>query len=264
MEAKRLQKSIEAINTYYAFFIMLYAIALYIASNSHIFPWVFFLATPVLAGWTGYLLKSYFERRNERHGFKILSDSMTYEINEDKTFNLRYSTKLQACRNHLMVYPIGYQWSGSNYQSVPELTNPGQSLLSRVEKYDPGTDAAKIAPYKLTTTEGDWQYWFAAFNPPLQKGEVVDIKYIQKFEDKKRTAKPCLYYFVRTPIKRLELNVRFPGHISPTAVTAKYIKSSDSRRPYAGKGLQYDADKQWATWVIDNPKKGYCYRIEWQ
>ncbi len=265
MEVKRLHKSIEAINTYYAFFIMLYAIALYIASNSHIFPWVFFLATPVLAGWTGYLLKSYLERRNERHGFKILSNVMTYEIGEDRTYKLRYSMKLKACRDHLMVFPIGHQWTGSGQESIPQLLNPGQSLLSMVDKYYDESDTAKLAPYRLnTTTEKDWSYWFIAFNPPLHKGEMVDVKYIQTFTDKKGTAKPYLYYFVRTPMKRLELNVKFPATMKPVSVTAHYIRPSDSKRPFTGKGMHYDADKQWATWVIDNPKKGYCYRIEWQ
>lgn len=264
MELKKIQKWIEAINAYYAFAVLVYTAVLYVTSHSHLFSWVFITTTPLIAGWTGYLLQSFLERRNQRHGFHTISDSASYEIGKNNKFVLRTSTKIKAGRDHLMVFPLGYQWTGGGRQPMPKVTGAGQQVLATVERYNPKNGEAKVTPYKLgVSTEGDWHYWFIALNPPLHKGDIADIRYFQEFHDKKGMVKPVLYYFVRIPMKRLELNVKFPADALPKSVTASYIKASDSRRPYKGKGLQFDAEKQWATWVIDRPKKGYCYRIEW-
>lgn len=261
---KKLRKLIEAINSYYSFAVLLYAAALYAASHSRLFLWVLAGTTPLLAGWTGYLLNSYLQSRNYRQGFKIVSDVMTYEINSKHRSTLRYSTELKAGANHLVVYPIGYQWTGDGEESVPQITKPGQQLLATTERLDRKNTSANLAPYNLTgSTEGEWHYWFVAFNPPVHMGDTVHIRYQQEFNDKAGTSKPVLYYTVRVPMKRLELNVKFPAGALPKNVTCSFIKPSDPSRPRKSSGVKYDPDKQWATWVIDKPKKGYCYRIQW-
>lgn len=65
-------------------------------------------------------------------------------------------------------------------------------------------------------------------------------------------------------MKRLVLNVKFPADNLPQSVSCSYIKPSDTRRTHHVGDISYDPDKQWATWTIENPKKGYSYRIQWQ
>lgn len=257
---KKLQKFIEAINTYYAFALLVYAAALYVASDSTLFIWILLCLTPLLAAWGGYLLRSFVEQRTQRHGFRILSDSMTYEIGRQHNYTLRYNTRLLAATDHLMMYPICYRWSGTGNEGIPQLASEGQQLLAPLRVAHQRT--MPFEPMSVST-EGNWHYWFVAFNPPIHKGGMVDIKYSQEFQDRRDTARPYIYYFVRTSMKKLELNVKFPSGYHPTAVTSSFVKVSDPNRPYIKPGVVYDADKQWATWVIHNPKRGY-YRIDWQ
>ncbi|HEX6258661.1 MAG TPA: hypothetical protein VFZ48_04230, partial [Candidatus Saccharimonadales bacterium] len=200
-----------------------------------------------------------------RHGFSIVSDNMSYEISPNNRSVLRFATKIKAGDNHLMVYPIGYQWTGSGEESVPKVTGKHQQLLTLTQKQR-GRHTLKPVPYEATavSTDGDWHYWFIALNPPVHKGDVIEIKYSQEFHDKKGQARPYLYYFVRTPMKQLELNVKFPTSMRPKLVSSSFIKPSEPSRPYPKAGVVYDPHKQWATWVIEKPKKGYCYRIHWQ
>jgi len=258
---KKLQKYIEAINTYYAFALLAYAVALFIASDSTLFIWVLLCLTPLLAGWGGYLMRAFIEQRVQRHGFRILSDRMSYEIGEDHTYTLRYHTQLLAKSDHLMVYPICYQWSGQGSEGSPRLANEGQQLLAPL-----AAAHHRTGPFQPITvsTEGNWHYWFVAFNPPVHKGKEVEISYSQDFQDKRNTARPYVYYFVRTSMKTLELNVKFPAGFRPTSVTSSFVKPSDPNRPFLKPGVVYDADKQWATWTIQNPKRGHYYRIDWQ
>lgn len=264
MQYKKHRTLIETLNNYYALAVLLYGIGLYVSSNTRVFIWIFFGASLIITGWTGFLLKSYLAHRYGLHGFRMLSDIMTYEIKPQDKYILRYTTTLRAETNHLMVYPIGYQWSGSGHEGVPEIVGEGHRLVTAIEPSNEYAGHSKTIPHKITGhADGDWHYWFVAFNPPLHKGEVVDVKYSQEFHDKDGTAKPILYYFVRIPMKRLELNVKFPKTALPKDVWCSYIKPSDPRHSYKTKGVRYDAEKQWATWIIEKPKKGYCYRIHW-
>ncbi len=265
MDSKKLQKLIEAINAYYAFALLVYAAVLYLANNSYLFFWIFILSTPILTGWTGYLIKSYLQQRNQRYGFKMLSDVISYEIKSNNRYILRCSTKIRADASHLIVYPVGYKWTGDGEETPPIITGKGQQLLGLVERYTSKNDVAKITSYKETVSaEGDWHYWFVALTPPVYKGDIVDIEYSQEFYDKRNVAVPRLSHFVRTPMKRLELNVKFQANDLPKSVTCSFIKPSDPRRAHPSNGVNYDPQKQWATWVIENPKRGYCYRIQWQ
>lgn len=263
-EFKKIHKWIEAINTYYAFAVLVYPVILFVANQIQLFIWIFAITTPLLAGWSGYLLKIYLDRRRLRHGFEIIADSMTYEIGQNHHYTLRYNTTAKARTTHLMTYPVGYQWSGSGEEAVPKLAGSGQELLGIVQKRK--SYHLRPVPYQSsgTSTEGDWHYWFIAFNPPVHTGDEIQIKYSQEFYDKQGTAQPYLYYFVRTAMKRLELHVRFPQNANEKIVTSSYIKPSDPHRPYAMPGVVYDADRQWASWIIEKPKIGYCYRIHWQ
>lgn len=259
---RKIRKWVDTINTYYAFALLLYALILFIARHSNIFLAFLLVTLPPLACWTGFLLRSYVDRRNQRYGFKMVSDSMTYEIRKDHRYVLRYSTKLQAAGDHLMTYPIGYQWTGAGKQGPPKVLAKKQQTLAVVHRAKNGTE--KTTPYKSAdSTDGEWHYSFVAFNPPVHKGEVVYIDYSQEFHDKKHRAKPILYYFVRIPMKRLELTVTFPASALPKDVVGSYIKPSDPSRPFLKRGVRYNKGKRWATWVINKPKRGYCYRLTW-
>ena len=265
MDWTKLHKFVEAINSYYAFAVLMYAAALYVANNSRLFWWVLAAATPLLAGWTGYLIRSYLDARNQKHGFQLLSHAVTYEILPANKYRYRLSACIKAEANRMMVYPVGYQWSGEGAGSVPRLGDKGQYLIGAINKYDVENESAKIAPYKESiSSEGDWYYWFIGLSRALYKGETADIKYTQEFSDPKKKAKPYLYHMVNTSIKRLELNVKFPENALPKSVSCSYFKLSDRRRTYSSKGLEYSTDKQLATWVVEKPKFGYCYRIDWQ
>lgn len=260
---RRIRKWVDTINTYYAFALLLYALILFIARHSNIFLAFLLVTLPPLTGWTGYLFRSFVDRRNLRHGFAMVSDSMTYEIHKNHKYVLRYSTKLKAAGDHLMTYPVGYQWTGAGKQGVPKVFSKQQQILRVVHHGKNGVE--KIVPYKLAdSTDGDWQYSFIAFNPPMHKGQVVHVDYAQEFYDKQHRAKPILYYFVRIPMKRLELHVKFPASRAPKTVTGSLIKPSDPRRPYIKKGIRYNKNQRWASWTISKPKLGYCYRITWQ
>jgi hypothetical protein len=263
MDWKKVQKLVETINTYYAFALLMYVAALYVASHNQVFWWILLAATPIIAGWTGYLLHSFLQRRNQRYGFRVISDVMSYEMFSGRKYRLHYNTTIKADADHLFTYPFGYQWSGKGEESLPRLQHAGQKLMAVVDKNVKG-DTLSAAPYaENVTSEGEWRYWLVGLATPAYKGDIVQIKYVQDFADTKGTAKPYLYYCVRTPMKRLELNIKFAGDELPRSVTCGYSKPSDLRRTYPAKGVMYDPDKQWATWIIYNPKKGYCYRIQW-
>lgn len=260
---RKIRKWVDTINTYYAFALLLYGLILFIARHSNIFLAFLLVTLPPIAAWTGYLLRSYIDRRNQRHGFIMVSDIMSYEIRKNHKYVLRYSTKLKAAGDHLMTYPVGYQWTGAGKQGAPRVQAKNQHIMKVVHMGKNGIE--KIAPYKLAnSTDGDWQYSFVAFNPPVYKDEVVKIDYTQEFYDKQHRAKPILYYFVRTPIKRLELCVKFPASGLPQRVIGSFIKPSDPRRPYRKQGVRFNKTQRWASWVINRPKSGYCYRITWQ
>jgi hypothetical protein len=264
MELRRFQKFIEAINTYYAFALLLYGAALYFLSHSQLFVWGILTLTPLLAGWSGYLAYAWLERRNSRFGLSVIADAMTYEIGKQRKYTLRYHTKLKARTDHVMVYPVGHRWSGQGKEEMPVVHSDGQQLLAVVEQSRHATDATTIAPYTLSmATGGDWRYWFIALNPPVQRGETFSVKYSQTFHDEAGTAKPQLNYFVRTPMDQLELSVKFPKHDMPDVVRGCYFTPWDSRRPYESDSVVFDPDKGWATWTIRRPKRGYCYRIYW-
>lgn len=265
MDWSKLQKAIEAINTYYSFAVLVYVILLYVSAHNELFLWILLATTPFLAAWSGYLLKGYVNLRYQRHGFKVVSDAATYEILGNNRYALRIATTLKAMANHLLSYPISYQWTGSGEELLPKVTGEGQQLIGVIKQYDPVTGHAKIGPYEETLPyEREWHYWLVGLTPPVNYGNTIEIKYGQEFYDKRRTAKPSFYYLVKNPMKKLELNVKFPADALPKTVTSSYIKPSNPRVPKATKGVQYDPDKQWATWVIDRPKTGYCYRIEWK
>lgn len=266
VDSKKIERFVETVNSYYAFALLLYTGALFVAANTDLFVWLFVIATPLVAGWGGYLVHAFFEQRRQRHGFRIIEDKMVYELTAPQRATLKYTTKIQAETNHLMVYPIGYQWSGSGEEGTPKLLNKNQQLLTLADTSTASLGKTKSKPYIASTvsTDGEWHYWFVALNPPVHKNDQVEVKYTQDFYDKKNSAKPYLYYFVRTKLQRLELQVAFPTSSAPKAITGSYIKPSQPSRPYPTPGLVYDQDQQRVTWIIEKPKKGYCYRIHWQ
>lgn len=260
MTPKKLEDVPDLVNTYYAFVLTVYAFALYIGNHSHLFWQSLFLATPLLAAWAGFQFRDFYTRRTQRHGFRVVSDVMTYEIVNKRESTLRFDTRLKAGTDHLMVYPIGYQWDGTN-ESTPKIRGNGQRLLGPVGT---GDVQQKINYINQTeSAEGDWHYWYIALNPAVHKGDIVDISYSQELQDNKNTAKPSLYYFVRVPMGQLELTVKF-GAVRPRSITGSFVKSSDRSRPHIVEGVRFDTTTNSATWTIEKPKKGYCYRVDWQ
>lgn len=263
MDWNKLHKFVETINTYYAFAVLLYVAILYVASHSQLFWWILLALTPLIAGWTGFIFKSYLLLRNTRHGFKLLSDVMTYEVKGMHRYTLRYKTTLKAVNNHILSYPLGYQWTGEGEESIPIIKTPNYQLGGIIRQKPDGS--VTVEPYKeVISSQGEWHYWFIGLNPAAYKNDIVELNYEQDFYDRKKKAESCLFYPIKHPMNKLELNVKFSMEALPKKVSCSYIKLSDPRRIRHGKGMQYDPDKQWATWVIDNPKKGYCYRIDWQ
>lgn len=265
MDWSKLNKLVEAVNTYYAFAVMMYVAVLYVSKNSQIFLWILFALTPVIAGWTGYLLKSYLESRNEKHGFRLLSNTMTYEVLGADKYRYTLHAVIQAEANRMMVYPVGLQWSGEGIAHMPRLSDPDQYLIGTITKYDREKKLARVAPYKeVVSSESDWNYWFIGLQRALYKGETAEITYSQEFHDLKKKAKPYIYHMVNTSVKQLELSVRFPAEALPVKVTGSYFSLKDRRRIYTSADVQYSPDKQWASWVVKKPKFGYCYRIDWR
>lgn len=265
MDWSKLHKLVEAVNTYYAFTVLLYVAVIYVSSHSQIFLWILLALTPVIAGWTGWLLQSYFAGRNEKHGFRLLDHVMTYEVLGGNRYRYSLQARVRAEANRLMVYPVGYQWSGEGPVYLPQIRDKGQHLVGTVENYNSDTAAAHVAPYKeIVASEADWNYWFVGFDRALYRGEIAEIHYTQDFYDAKKKAKPCFYHMVNSSVKKLEMNVRFPADALPTTVTASYFSLKDRRRVHMSKEIEYSPDKQWVTWTVKKPKFGYCYRIDWQ
>ncbi|HSW81652.1 MAG TPA: hypothetical protein VLG40_04620 [Candidatus Saccharimonas sp.] len=256
----KLKDLADAINSYYALALIAYPALLFITSHTKLFITVMLVASPIMAGWGGYLLRSFVARNNKWFGFRIVTDVMTYEVGRHHNYTLHYATTVKADTNHLMIYPMGYHWTGDGTESVPVVTAKGQHLLSIV-----GANNQAI-PYKAASvsTEGEWHYWFIALNPPVHKGQELTLRYRQNFHDKKRTTQPYLGYLVRTKMQKLRLTAIFPSDNEPKKVTGKYIKLNDPSRPYEGKGVVYDSDERKASWTILKPKKGFYYRIEWR
>lgn len=251
----------EALNTYYQAIGILYVIALaVVALNKSTLLIIVAVIAPVIAGVAGYILRPIVEERTKRYGFKILSDKVVYEIKPNGKYSLAYSTKLEAASDHRMAYPIGYQWSGHGKENPPKLTSPNQQLMAPIKR----ATQKKTNPYEAASIsgEGNWHYWFVAFNPPVHKGSKVTIEYSQEFNDAKNSTKPYLYYFVRKPMQTLELQVKFPAKNLPANVKGSFIKTNDPNRPYKMSNVVYDKHKQWATWTIHHPKRGY-YRLDW-
>jgi hypothetical protein len=262
---RKIMKWMETVNTAYTFALVVSGVVFFVVRQSHFAPWIGAAFVLCLAGWGGYLLNEYRVRRSVRYGFTLRDVTMTYEINGNNRYKLKYLTKIKAATSHLMMYPIAYQWTGNGGESIPKVMGAGQRLLAPVKGRVDKHYVAKVVPYIMKrTSTGAWHYWFIAFDPPVHQGDEVTLNYAQDFHDIKGEAEPYLYYFVPTSMKRLELNVKFPAHAKPQKVVSEYIKPSDPSRPYAKAGVEYNPDKLWATWVINNPKKGYCYRIHWQ
>lgn len=258
---RRAKRLINLVGEYYAIAMTFWGLLLFVSTHLHFLFWAAVAVAPPLLIWSGYVIRGLIEYRNQRNGFELISDAVTYEVESHRRYVLRYTTKIQARASHLTVFPIAYQWSGGGPETVPHVTGKNQKLLTPVDHQKDGS--IKPAPYVLATTEGDWRYSFIALNPPVHDGDVVEIKYWQDFWDEKGTARPILYYFVRVPMKKLELNVKFTKSTAPKRVRCDYIKRTDPSRPFPDKGVKYDSDTQVATWVISNPKRGYCYRIHW-
>jgi len=258
----KIKEFTDAINSYYGFALVTYPLLLFIVAHTKLFLVIAFIASLVMAGWGGFLLHGFWYRSRFRHGFRVISDAITYEIGKNKHYTLRHDTSIQSGVDHVMVYPIGgYQWSGTGTEGIPELGSQDQQLLSLVKN-----STASPAPYIVSkvSTEGDWHYWFIAFDPPVNKGDLVRLHYALDFYDKQSTARPIFYYFVRTDMKKLVLNVKFSPKNLPKKVTCDFIKPSDPSKPFTNTGVLYEREKAWASWTIVNPKRGYCYRIHWQ
>jgi hypothetical protein len=263
MVSKFLSSLVNTVNAYYSFALIIYVAFIYATRHNHFFIWIIIAATLSMAAWGGYTIHSLMQQRIQRYGFRTIKDSMTYDVSKPSRHILRYSTEIKAEADHLFVYPIAHQWTGSGAEEMPTVSEPGQQVLAQVNTIDKA-EGPKVGPYRLTMASGgEWQYWFVAFNPPMQKGDTALVKYSQAFNNADHTAKPCLYYYVSRSMARLELTVKFPPNEKTKAITAHFFKPSDNRRPFTIKDAHYDPDNHTANWVIDHPKKGYCYQINW-
>jgi hypothetical protein len=267
---KKAQNIANAINSYYAAAVIVYGVVIYVVNyiyshnynHLHFLIWIPIIIAPFIGGWSGYLLKSYLDQRNQRYGFKTISDSTTYEIAADNKYILHSTLKLQAASNYVMMYPFTYKWSGKGTEGIPKVTGKGQTLLALQRRKN---GKINYVPYEISSTQGAWHTWFIAINPPIHKGDKITIEYSQELLDKKGSAQPNLWHVVNTPIDKLELKVQFPPHMTPTDYTSSYTKPSDQRRPYiVASGARYDVANRQIIWTIQKPKLGYYYSIDWK
>ena len=266
---KKLRQFIDAVNSWYGFSLIAYAAVVYLYSHTVLLISLLLLGIPIFTGWGGYIFRGYWQARTQRYGFRILSDDVSYEIGPNKTYTFSYNTQVKACVDHLMVYPVGYRWSGEGEETMPQVTGAGQHLLAMIQnpKHKKGkkADLAKLLPYQTTiSADGDWRYSFIVLNPPIHKDQTVNIEYSQGFVDTKNKARPRLNYFVRMPLDEVTLNIKFPDGVEPKKLTSSYIKPADPSKPLEREGVVFDKTKHWATWHITDPKPGYCYRIDWE
>lgn len=263
MVFNRLEKFIEVSNNFYAFALLVYAVILYFSGHYLVLVWLLIVASPLLAGWTGFLLHGFYERHYLYHGFKILADTMTYELGPKQRATLRYDLELQAKQDNLLVYPIAHEWTGIGSEQTPELADPRQSILGVITQ---NSDQPSLPqPYSFDgTSAGNWKYWFVAFKPGVSKNQIVRISYKQKFVASVMQAKPQLSYTPQISMKRLTLNVRLPAGAKPESVMSGFSKPYAPRQVVPQSELQFDPDKEWVTWVIHKPKRGYTYSITWK
>jgi hypothetical protein len=114
--------------------------------------------TIALAVWIGFAARTFYERRTQRRGFRVVSDVMTYEVGRHNKYVLRYKTTIEAKADHLIVYPLGHQWTGSGQESMPQVIGKGQTILAQIKPPEHNQDTLHIVPYILTNpVDGDWQ-----------------------------------------------------------------------------------------------------------
>lgn len=262
---KLLSDSVNAINTYYSFAVLVYAFFLYSERHNRFFLLIFIAATFGLAILIGYLIHSFIDQHSIKCGFRLLNTTISYDVSNPKgKVKTHYKSTIIAETDYLFVYPLAYQWSGNGAENLPKSLNPRLRISSIIN--DESTNKTTgPEPYKLSTArDGEWYYWLLTFNPPLHKGEVTDIDYIQQFDNSDHSAKQTFYYSVESPMKTLELNIRLPNNKSVKEVTCRYFKPTDNRKSYSGTGLIYNEDTHSAQWMIKNPKIGYQYHIDWR
>jgi len=252
----------DTFNSYYQVILALNAIGIAVAAwNRSTLVIAIAVLFGLLSAAIGFILRPIIEEQTQWYGFRIISNTMTYEIKNTNDFKLSYKTNLNPAQDHLMMYPIGHHWTGSGAESVPKLDSPDQQIMAPLVGK---TLTAKPKPYEATaiSVAGDWRYWFVAFNPALHKGKPVTIEYSQNFHDTKKSAKPFMYYFVRRPMKKLTLVAKFPASKIPSEVIGSYIKTNDPNKADILDGVVYDKHKRCATLTIHRPKRGY-YRLDW-
>src|SRR3982751_6750015 len=137
---KQILKWMERVNTAYAFTALIAGAVFFVMRHNEFAPWIGAGVVLLVAGWGGYLLHEYYVRRSVRYGFKLRDVTMTYEINGNNRYKLRYLTKIKAATSHLMMYPIAYQWTGHGTSTPPKVIGQGQRLLApvkgRVDRHD--------------------------------------------------------------------------------------------------------------------------------
>lgn len=222
------------------------------------------LSLAVISAAAGFILRPIIEEQKQWYGFRIISNKMTYEIKNSNDSKLSYKLELDPAQDHLMMYPIGHNWTGTGAESTPKLLSPNQQIMAPIVHKGGKTTPAKPKPYEANaiSVAGNWRYWFVAFNPAVHKGKPVTIEYSQNFHDTKKSAKPFMYYFVRRPMQKLTLVAKFPAHHTPSEVTGSFIKADDPNKADILDNVVYDKHKRCATLTINRPKRGY-YRLDW-
>lgn len=265
----RTNKTADLIGRWFTVYTALYGVYLFavghyklVKGHHHFFLVVLVASTLILACWVGYLLRTLKDWvRPSFFGFKILSEIITYSVDGHDHYTLDYSIDVKACENNLKFYPIRYNWTGGGEYKVPKVSGDGQYLMAVFDK-----EKEEAAPYIEQQNSHDLglSSYFIAFNPPLSKKDKATIEYSQEFHDLAKVAKPLLDIIPMTSVDKLTLRVKLPIGVRPSTIATRTFKPGKPDKPIKkdGKAL-FDKPTGLITWVPNNPRRGYLYRIGW-
>lgn len=237
--------------------------------------WILRIIAIVLIGWTGYLLKSLKGRLNPLYyGFRLNSISVTCAIsNTKKKYTGSHSFEITALEDDRVVFPTNwFRWLGKGKEDGPKVTGKGRHLLALVgtRKRD---GSVKPMPYvrseKDSPDGGKWHRYFIALNPPVQKGERININYSQVFNGK---MSPFVGVDIISNMGKLTLKAEFPTKFEPESITFERTKPKtilNSLKLTSNKPHKEDIKRRpyyqnhCVELEIKNPKRGYQYRIVW-
>jgi hypothetical protein len=193
-----------------------------------------------------------FRRKEVPLGYLWKKAKYTYRFGAD---DVRSQTQdlevdIQSRRSNLTIFLNKFYWTGDSNGRKPEIevTSPGQVLL---------TDCSLVHDL--------WQFYYIHFKKPLQFGETTTVRVTQKMFDERGVFKPTLSKYVHEKMESLTLQVVFGKYMPPEESFLAVIRSSfmgDAQVLGYGE-IEYEKSTKCVRYVINAPRKGRTYAIEW-